>query len=579
MKDTTDSVRFKIRSDLVAGVGLAVLIWIAHFANFLSFGLYEDDYAYLSQTLRWSLTDFFKSIGEVLITWPQARPPGLALAQTVSFLASKLGGLGPIYLVSFGVIWLNAYLFYKILARLLPGYRLFPWMGALIFALFPADTTHTFLMYNLGMHTSLTCLLAAILLFLSGKTALSYGLAALSLLIFETPYLAFLGIPLLAYPWDRALIKKMIRHVVVVGLILAVFFLIRLALGQIQGVRSLADWGNLAVRTGGLWSVGMLYSVVGMGYGIIHTLTHFSWQLAIVLIISLAIIVGIFRWRRIGFFSAPGPEDKIEILHILSRDWSVWGSHQFSRVAKFILAGLFMWACGYLLAFLHNPPTLDGKGTSVHVGAAFGASLVFASLIWFLIAFSKANRWRLVTTSLIILYLALLVTFRYSVQEDFVQAWTNQKWFWTEVIPLIADVQDKSVVFVINHDLPSTHFIQSSSWADPILLEQLAEFPKEWNQPPRVFVVPADWASRVVPEGNALKWLVPAAIARAHWETLPENNLIILEMENGQMARRVDPVILQGQPFALKPESSEKESLKPGYLSHYMRITVWGGKE
>ena len=124
----------------------------------------------------------------------------------------------------------NGFLFYFLLRRIeLARVAL---IGAIAFVLFPADTTHILLMHALGLHTSLTFLLIASHCYLSGRKTLAYVLSLGSLLTYESPYMVFLAVPLLCRPWDRKLVKEMIRHVAVwLGILLAVVA-IRAVLGE-----------------------------------------------------------------------------------------------------------------------------------------------------------------------------------------------------------------------------------------------------------------------------------------------------------------------------------------------------------
>jgi hypothetical protein len=103
------------------------------------------------------------------------------------------------------------------------------------------------------------------------------------------------------------------------------------------------------------------------------------------------------------------------------------------------------------------------------------------------------------------------------------------------------------------------------------MLAQLYEFPKEWRRPPRLFVLPPDWTKSIVSDGNELRWEVPAATWLAHWETLPDGNVILLEMENGQLVRRYVPLYIHGRVLNLKPPAGPRAPrFTPGPLYQYM---------
>ena len=104
--------------------------------------------------------------------------------------------------------------------------------GALALCLFPADTTHSFLTHSLSLQVSVTFLLTASLLYLSGKRISPYVVIVGSLLTYESPYMVFLAIPLLRTKWDKALVKELFRHVAIMAGIVLVAVVIRIIMGE-----------------------------------------------------------------------------------------------------------------------------------------------------------------------------------------------------------------------------------------------------------------------------------------------------------------------------------------------------------
>jgi hypothetical protein len=158
-----------------------------------------------------------------------------------------------------------------------------------------------------------------------------------------------------------------------------------------------------------------------------------------------------------------------------------------------------------------------------------------------------------------------------SIQEDFVRAWQNQRSFWANVLEVAPDMTENTLIFVIDTNLPRTSFILSNSWADPIILGQLFEFPKEWLNPPRLFVGNRGWRRAVAREGDHLKWVVPEALWVAHWETLPDSNVIFLEMENGKLVRRFGSTNIHGLDLNWKTAPADaKLNFEKGPLYRYL---------
>ena len=209
---------------------LAATVWLAHFYHFRSLGLYEDDYTHTSPALGWNAGEAARWVLASLTSWDLGRPLGYALGAILSFLGAQLGGLPGMYVLAFVVHALNAGLFYSLLKRI--GQRGIGLIGGVLFALFPADTTHPFLMHSFGLHTSLTFLLLASHAYLSGRKVSAYVLALCCLLIYETPYGVFLGIPIVLLPWDRNLPRQLLRHAGIWLAVLAMVVAIRFAMGE-----------------------------------------------------------------------------------------------------------------------------------------------------------------------------------------------------------------------------------------------------------------------------------------------------------------------------------------------------------
>ena len=535
---------------------LALIIWVANYFYFRSFGLYEDDYAYISQSLGWHLSDLLNYL-YVLVTWPQGRPLGYLLPHFLAFLGGQLGGLSTVYIIGFLVQVTNVFLFYFLLKRL--GSRTSALIGAIAFGFFPADTTHIFLMHSLGLHTSLTFLLIASHCYLSDHKTISYVFGLGSLLTYESPYMVFLAVPLLGQPWDKKLVKEMIRHVAVWLGILLVVVAIRAAIGEgrIETLGSSPEHivitlGKILVALAMGPSVSLAMFAIGPG----RTLLHWNRDLTFVFLGCLAIFAWMVSRLKTGIL-----EEKINIssafhIKIFDRQKTLRFSFPYPQTIKLLFTSLVMLCLAYGFSFTHFPPTARyGRMTSVHLAAAFGGALLFATICSILLAYAKSHRLKNLVIVFLTLYLSLLTTYRFSIQQDFKQAWKNEQTFWTSAVSLIPDMTDGTMIFVLSHDLSTTHFILTNSWANPIMLTQIFQFPSDWKTPPRLFVVPSDWTESVVQEEGQFKWQVPPALEKSHWEVLPDSNVILLEMENGKLVRRYGSIQLNGMTLHLKPMS------------------------
>jgi hypothetical protein len=534
---------------------LALILWVAHYSHFQSLGLYEDDYSHTSPVLGWGLADLGEAIWSAVVGWDVGRPLGLALSACLAFIGAKLGGLAGIYVMAYLVQVANAVLVYFLFRRL--GHARVAVLGALVFGLFPADTTHTFIMHALGLHTSLTFLLLAAHSYLSGRKLLAYLLGMCCLLVYETPYTVFLAIPLLLRPWDGRLRREMLRHI---GIWVATLLLVIIARalvgeGRIESVPlDFSAVATTARHTLAALMIGPAVSSSLFWVGPTWTLSHWNVELTIAFLVCLPL----FAWMFARLGSVAMDQDSPVII---SLPFKLPGQTANSRLTvhhpqriKLLLAGLLMLSIAYGFSFTHYPPTATyGRLTSVHLAAALGAALLSAGLVSLLFTLVR-RRW--LHTGVVVLlagYLSWVVAYRLSIQQDFVKAWEHQKAFWSSVTQQVPDLQDGTIILVVGSPIPETHFIETFSWADPIILPQLFRFPETWSTPPRLFVVPPNWAKSVARENEELLWLVPPATWSAHLEILPESNVVLLSVEDGKLVRRFDSLQIHRLTLNYKP--------------------------
>ena len=544
------------RNTLFELLFLALILWVAHYYFFHSFGLYEDDFAQISPPLGWHLYDILPFL-RWIATWPQGRPLGFSFPYLLAFLGGKLGGLSTIYIFGFLVHTTNAFLFYFLLKRI--GLGNVALIGAVIFGIFPADTTHILLVHSLSLHISLTFLLVASHFYLSGHKSLAHLVSLGCLLTYESPYLVFLAVPLLGHRWDKKLIREMVRHSAFwLGIILLVVA-IRVVLGEgrIEAVGSspaqiVLTFSQILASL----AIGPVVSLGIFGYGPGWTLLHWNRTLTFVFLGCLPFFAWILSRQKIGFLKEKNSQPSVLHYRIFGHEKSCRISIPHPQTWKLIITALIMLGLAYGLSFTHFPPTaLYGRSTSVHLAATFGGALLFACFCRLFLDLAQSRRLGNLAIVLLSLYLSVLVAYCFSIQLDFKQAWQNEQTFWTKAVAQVPDLSDGTMIFVLDHNLPATRYILSNSWADPIMLAQIFRFPAEWNSPPRLFVVPTDWTKSIVQDKGQLEWEVPAATWVAHWEVLPESNVVLLEMENGSLVRRYGSILIDGQTLLLKPSS------------------------
>ena len=654
-----------ITHNLNVYVILLFTTWIAHFFYFGDFGLYEDDYAFVGYAMAYDLDFLLGHIKNTFMKWPQGRPIGFTLPQTIAFISTKIGGLQVLYLFGFFFVAVNTILFYKVLKNRFP--EMLAFFGALTFCLFPADTTHTLLTHNLILQPSLMFMLIASHLYLAGKKKTSYIVILGSLLSYESGFLPFLAIPLLKGKWDKKLFLSIIKHIIILSFIIVCYAIIRKYMGESR-VNDL----NPSVIYQLFLSVfiGSVVSLLSFAYGPLMTLkaiAHGNYCVALSVIGCLIIFFYFFYKRyssRVGMMNYPLqfqsnlPDDEekqkmteiqlatlnninnikelllsrwisavitglmisglpflfshrsvnpvffdrysdkaitiiaiyiIVLLLALSgtifsrkvRDFiskrNVFGKfaaapEEFLKVCNALLVGAIMLFLAYILSFTHFPPmTLFGRGTSVHLAATFGGALVCGALCYAVFLLLYTKRLKLLGAMSVAFFFALLVGYGFVIQHDFKQSWQNQRWFWSSVIEKCPDLSDGTMIFVVKEGLPETKYINTNSWADPIILKQIFEFPRSWEKVPRLWVVDKNWTTTIVTKDDVFRWKVPTATWWSYWTDLPKNNIILLKIVDGELIRCYDSLLIGKKALPVKKiQTSELISFKKGHLFDYL---------
>jgi hypothetical protein len=519
---TTGTTRYRFETPL-ALLAIASLAWLAQFHHFRDFGLYEDDYWFISQAMGKDWTYLWARFVKVFTTLPQGRPFGFFLPDLLSFIGDKLGGLAGIYLVGFVVVTLNTFLCYRLLRTRVP---LAPAAaGAAVFCLFPADTTKILLTHDFQLQPSLTFALLSALAYTAGRRPLAYVIASGALLSYENGYLALFALPLFTAPrWDRCMLRALLKHVLILLAIVVGAVVLRYLVGESRATSSVGGITAILPPFLGSLVLGPLRSLAGMLYGPLKAVPGWDVEtIAAAILVFLAF--GAFLWW------APRPPRRLpEALRIAG-------------------AGAVMLVIAYALAFTHFPPNaLVGRGTSVHLGATLGMSVLAAGLTWMLLSVRPR-----LGAALVAAYLALAVGYYVTIQRDFMRSWQLQREFWQQVAACCSDLQDGTVLLYTLTSAEEPTFIFTNSWADPLILGETYSFPSAWKTPPRLFSL-TEWQSRVRQDGDHLDWSVPAATWDEYVDVLPQNNVILLFRDaNGNLQRATGTVDVAGGVLTLKP--------------------------
>jgi hypothetical protein len=529
-QDDTWLVWLQRHESAIAVALSAALAWLAQFHHFRDFGLYEDDYWFISQAMGKDASYLLTRFETAFTRLPQGRPLGFFLPDLLSFIGDKLGGLSAIYLLGFLVVTLNTFLCYRLLRVGVPVAPAA--VGAAVFCLFPADTTKILLTHDFQLQPSLTFALLAALAYAAGRRPLAYVLSAGALLSYESGFLALFALPLFLRRWDRRLIRELSIHVVSLALIVVGIVVVRYVFGETRATSSAVTVAAIVPPLLGSLVLGPARSVAAMFYGPSKAIP--AWDLETIALAAVAFV---------GFGAL------------------LWNAQRATRnaqrreAAQIAAAGAAMLILGYGLAFTHFPPNaIVGRGTSVHLGATLGMAVLAAAVAWFLLSLRPR-----IASAFIAAYLALAVGYYVTIERDFMRSWQLQRAFWQQVVECCSDLQDGTVLLYELNPADEPTFIFTNSWADPLVLRQAFAFPPGWSNPPRLFSL-TQWLDRVQPDGrDGLQWWVPAASWDEHWEPLPQGNVILLRRAaDGSLTRETGQVALAGANLDLKRQAAPK---------------------
>ncbi|OLP16179.1 hypothetical protein BST81_22515 [Leptolyngbya sp. 'hensonii'] len=563
-----------------AFIFLGLLSWFSHFFHIQKFGFYEDDYAVISTAMDQPWSYLIQQL-EVFWLWPSGKPIGYYLYSLFAFLGDKLGGLQGIYILGFLSVFLNCFLFYKIL-RILDS-RIFAFTGAIAFCLFPADTTKTLLCHAFMLQNSLTFLLIATLCYLKGRKTISYAVIACSLLCYESTFPVFFGIPLLNQSWDRKLGLRLIRHgSILAGLVLG-SFLIRLLSREPRVSHAAGTLTDIFTKIIKAIFIGPSVSSSLFFTAPFKAISQWTGDALLFFLIFSGVFLGLFQLLKLPRSNQPTlPHDTLSFLlpnslrtwRNLLRPQQLWPGIQVLIHSDFrlFISGLILFGLGYVFSFTHYPPIAElGRMTSVHLAATFGGSFCFAYLISRLLTIFNTARLGNYALVLLAFYLGTVVAYRVVIQHDYILSWNYQKQLWTAVVENSPDIEDNTIIFISNEHLPQTQFIKTNSWADELVFEQIYQFPKDWKRQPKAYIVLKKWpnATRSDGEGGFISFtLTWPGYARVQ----SDSHLIFLKPVNQQLTRIEGPLRLRGgELFSLKPRTtSTVDRLAKGALFKYL---------
>jgi hypothetical protein len=556
---------------LIAGDGkilvlLAVVIWIGRFWYSHNFGLYADDYTRVPIAMGMTFSELWHLISDFFTQFTaQGRPFHPSFIFLFSYLGGKLDGLFAIYLFGYVFLLANAFLFYKLLKRLHSSE--FAILGALAFCLFTADTTQIYLTHLFGMEPSLLFFILATLSYLSDKRFLSYLFITASLLTYETIFPVFLVVPLLGKKWDSRLFREFVKH----SLILFVLFFVDYLLRAVTGGSIVSGFVFPDVITIPIVHMfqGPLVTIGTFFYRPIQTILALDTKLGILLIVIFPLMA-----LLLSRIKPDHGYEAIPIKHFFHKKQILSLPENWADLFKLAIIGLMMLILAYPLTFTVRAYAISGRDTRVHVAAVIGASILFASISVILLNLIRRAWLKNLMVYGLAAFITLWMGFGLVVQKDYVLSWQYQRAFWSDLVSLIPDVSDGTVILVDPTGLEDVRQIDANTWNLPRILNYIYAFPADWKVIPRVYRLIPGWEKRTA-VGEIFFQVNDANVVSAdYFYTMVESTqVIVIETAGGRLSRRVEPLMAGGIEYPLKlPDEGEVGNFGKGILFDYLIV-------
>lgn len=553
---------------------LLLVTWLSFYFYFPNFGIYEDDYECVGKTLNYSISDLADNIKHDIVAFSSGRVVSNGLGRAAIFAVGKIGGLPLLYFGGMLIVAGNSFLLYLLLKKRFPQDLAF--LSAMMFILFPADTTKAFLVHTYTLQTALTFTLIASLSYISGRRTLSYFIAICSLLSYENAFLPFYLIPFLDRTiWDKKTFKIFIRHGIIVSIIIFADFLLRKVLGETRAVElNLGDAGLKTLKAVFLGPLAIFGATV---HAPLKALYFFAQTYPFIIVGFFLIALGLFVFLRGNSF--------INRTLQQTADKENSDSENHLTIRQGLILGLFLLPVSYLLSFTHYPPlVIIGRGSSVHLGASIGFALLTGTFLFWLNLRAGAKKREILLASLAF-YCALIIGHGALIQQDFVQSWQKQKQFWMQTVHLCPDVTEGTVLILENEDsakqrsmsrwsrenslmkeiltdFPGAYqkymgnrpYISTHSWGDMLGFQVLYDIPKTAKLP-ILYLTDSSWRTQILNDNNSFSWQTKGILEMdtiVHPISLPNTNVIILKEKDGIVSRSDENIIVGTDTLRLK---------------------------
>jgi hypothetical protein len=526
---------------------LVVSLWVVRYLRSAEFGFYEDDFTHIPPAVQMSrpdlaayVADLFRNLGG------QGTPLKLTLWAVLARAGWGLAGLRGLYLLAFAVLALNVSLFYFLVKKVSdPAVAL---CAGLAYVLYSADTTQAFLSHAYILQTSIAMLLVSLLLYHGGNRILAYAVILLTLLTYETTFTVFLAAPLLTLPWDRAWRNQVVRHLLACGAILAAVVALRFAAGENRV-------GGL--MPGDLFLVPISHMLVGPPVALG---TYFYRPVQALLAgradVWLAAAAGALGFTWVLFHVRPGFTARwTDLSGVPRRLWTDlagtsheagdpragFGPDLLSRV-RLALVGAVMLILAYPLTFTVRPYAISGRDTRVHAAGVVGASILTGSALVVVLAVAEGYQRRRWAVPILGVFLGALAGYGFVLQDDYAMAWRLQRDFVGQLVPLIPDVGDGTVVLLDPAGLTDTRQIGANYWNLPRVLAQVFTFPSTWEAKPRIYRLVENWRERISTGDGRVRLDAATTMAPpGTYATVDADKVILVRYRDGRLQREAAP--------------------------------------
>jgi hypothetical protein len=536
--------KFTATPSIIAAIlSLPFLVFLHGYVLMSRFGIYEDDYFYILPTMSFtSLAEFLGYLWSMPTVVPlQGRPLGFFLNEIVSFIFDRSGHIETSYLAGWLIVSLNAVLIFLILRNCMGAAAGF--MSAVFYIVFPADTSRMILMHRVFANLTLTFVLVSLALYQrqrTGSVILSYIIAGASVLVYESFYLLFGLAPVLVrgpIQWRRLII-----HLLTIGLILAPVLLVRMISGESRSLQLVGGFQENLPKIVEAMCFGATTALVAYPLRAIDSLLHSNACQWLAILIAFAAIAIVLLTLKSGFAPPERPEENLNTTR-----WFILFS-----------AGLFATMVAYVLAFRapYFPPiTVIGRLSGVHCAAAFGGAMIVGLLFERLLSVSRMSAPAILVSAF---FPALIFGFGLEIQnEEYANGWDREKEFWNGVATEAGDIEEGGVILV---DLRGYHapIGLNSLWASlsaDYSLPRLVRLPESWKIMPKLFGF-LDWMPHHE-EGNAIileSDFLPSQV----WPRIEDGQFILLGFQDGVLRRITDKSLVLGKELTPKPATATK---------------------